>query len=407
MCSVRFYDMADALLRKDASKITFAALQARVLVIHFLLSHSRMHEAWSSFGIVIRHTQALGLHRRSFNTSNRIFHELRKRVFWTVYINDRLLSSVFGRPCTINDDDVDQEQCSLANDQDISVHHCHLTERSAFCFTAALVHYARLAKILGNILRKFYSPMTRLHSINRLRESAIDMEKCLIAWNDDLPAYLDYVSLPPSAMSTTSQRQLCTLKLFFVHTSLLLYRPFILHSINSSSRTSMSEFDQWIKHCHDKSIEAAKLAVSECQYLSQRGMFSRAFWLVNYVQFAAVGTLFMYSQLWPQAKHVREIAVNALEEFPIGVDGDSVGQRYLQILTELRHITAPGIGGINSEALQQASIASAHNLNNNPSIADQTGDLDHTLLDFGGPWSHDLFFDMASLEEYMGGSVTG
>lgn len=169
----------------------------------------------------------------------------------------------------------------------------------------------------------------------------------------------------------------------------------------------MSEFDQWIKHCHDKSIEAAKLAVSECQYLSQRGMFSRAFWLVNYVQFAAVGTLFMYSQLWPQAKHVREIAVNALEEFPIGVDGDSVGQRYLQILTELRHITAPGIGGINSEALQQASIASAHILNNNPSIADQTGDLAHTLLDFGGPWSHDLFFDMASLEEYMGGSVTG
>ncbi|KAF4826956.1 putative transporter [Colletotrichum tropicale] len=338
--SVRFYNMADRQLQRESSKITFASLQARLLATHYLLNHSRMHEAWSSFGIVVRHAQALGLHRRSVGPlSNYITHEYRKRLFWAIYVNDRIISSIFGRPCAIHDDDIDQDECALANDDDITAAGCRIAPNGEFCSAAALIHYARLSRILGKILRKFYSPAARNNSITQLHQFAAEFEKSLLDWQDNLPAYLNYVALPPSALSTMTQRQTCTLKLMFAHASLLLYRPFILYSMDPATG-SVSRLEQWVKKCHDKSIEAARVVVNECRYLCQRGLFSRAFWLVNYMQFAALGTLYMYSHLWPEATHVRETAEEAMAEFPVGVQGDLVGQRYVEILNELREVTA-------------------------------------------------------------------
>ncbi|KAF3810495.1 Thiamine repressible regulatory protein thi1 [Colletotrichum gloeosporioides] len=385
--SVRFYHMADRQLQRESSKITFASLQARLLATHYLLNHSRMHEAWSSFGIVVRHAQALGLHRRSVGPlSNHITHEYRKRLFWAIYVNDRIISSIFGRPCAIHDDDVDQDECALANDDDITAAGCRVAPNGDFCSAAALIHYARLSRILGKILRRFYSPAARNNSITQLHQFAAEFEKSLLDWQDNLPAYLNYVALPPSALSTMTQRQTCTLKLMFAHASLLLYRPFILYSMDPATG-AVSRLEQWVKRCHDKSIEAARVVVNECRYLCQRGLFSRAFWLVNYMQFAALGTLYMYSHLWPEATHVRETAEEAMAEFPVGVQGDLVGQRYVEILSELREVTAktPSAG--------MDLLASACTVDEMPAF-------ETSLMDFGGPWSN-LFFDTSAIDEYV------
>ncbi|KAF4879213.1 putative transporter [Colletotrichum siamense] len=385
--SVRFYHMADRQLQRESSKITFASLQARLLATHYLLNHSRMHEAWSSFGIVVRHAQALGLHRRSVGPlSNCITHEYRKRLFWAIYVNDRIISSIFGRPCAIHDDDIDQDECALANDDDITAAGCRVSPYGEFCSAAALIHYARLSGILGKILRKFYSPAARSNSITQLHQFAAEFEKSLLDWQDNLPAYLNYVALPPSALSTMTQRQTCTLKLMFAHASLLLYRPFILYSMDPATG-AVSRLEQWVKRCHDKSIEAARVVVNECRYLCQRGLFSRAFWLVNYMQFAALGTLYMYSHLWPEATHVRETAEEAMAEFPVGVQGDLVGQRYVEILNELREVTAktPSAG--------MDMLASACTVDEMPAF-------ETSLMDFGGPWSN-LFFDTSAIDEYV------
>ncbi|GAP89457.1 putative finger protein [Rosellinia necatrix] len=336
--SVRFYDVAHAQLEETPDLITLATSQARLLIIHFLLNHARMHEAWSAFGIVVRHVQALGLHRRSRPAdADCIRYEYRKRLFWCVYINDRILSSMFGRPLAIHDDDIDQDECALANDEDIDESKCKLTKDGLFCSSAGLVHYARIARILGQILRVFYTPASRLQDVSQLHASATVFEKGLRDWEDGLPPYLNYIVLPPSAVSVTAQRQMCTLKLMSAHASLLLYRPFILHAINRNAEQTPNL--QWIKTCHEKCIEAAKTVVSECHYLSQRGLFSRTFWLVTYMQFASIGTLLTYSYLWPEDITARKTAEDAMAEFPAGIDGDPVGQRYLATLKELREMT--------------------------------------------------------------------
>lgn len=334
--------MARKQLEKESSKATLNSLQARLLMTHYLLNHSRMHEAWSSFGIISRQAQALRLHRESKSPQmSSSENESRKRLFWSVYIYDRLLSSIFGRPAAIHDDDIDQEECQFADDdEEATLSETEFKGRGEFLTGAALVYYARLAKILGRVLREFYGPIRKRYDLSELKGRALEVERLLEQWLTGLPAFLNFISLPSLAMSTLIQRQLCTLKLAFAHTTLLLYRPFLLYSMapTSDSRKN-SALEQWFTHCNDKSIVAAYLVVNECRSLYNRGLLSRRFWLVNYVQFAAIGTLYMYTSLRPDDAALRTVADEALAQFPVGVDGDYVGQRYLQILQELQKLT--------------------------------------------------------------------
>ncbi|KAK1148095.1 hypothetical protein N8T08_010733 [Aspergillus melleus] len=343
-----------------------------------------MHEAWSSFGIIVRQAQALRLQRKSTAPcTNHVDYEYRKRVFWSIYTYDRILSSIFGRPCALHDDDIDQEECALANDEGITVSECRTLEQGNFCSAAALIHYAQLARMLGRILREFYSPVAKRYSFHTLQQMASEIERDLGDWQDNLPVYLNYVSLPSSAMSTMTQRQTCTLKLTFAHTMLLLYRPFLLHWIRASDQIS-TNLESWFKHCGNKSVEAASMVVAECRDLYERGLFSRLFWLVNYVQFASIGTLYMYSCLWPHSSNVRATADEALAQFPTGVEGDLVGQRYLEILKELQEVTKGfNIGNV---ALDDQTI-----LQSGDSFANEMPVFDGMLMSYGDPWGVGLF----------------
>jgi hypothetical protein len=135
------------------------------------------------------------------------------------------------------------------------------------------------------------------------------------------------------------------------------------------------------------------MVVSECRYLFDRGLFSRIFWLVNYAQFAAVGTLYMYSYLWPTSPGIRDVADEAMAEFPVGVEGDLVGQRYLEILKELQEVTANfNISGIDRGLMEGSDITSM----------DDLSVFDDTLMNYGDPWVAALL-DTTMINEYFGG----
>ncbi|RSL89026.1 hypothetical protein CEP51_001450 [Fusarium floridanum] len=164
-------------------------------------------------------------------------------------------------------------QCSVLH---VTISECKTVSDGTFCSAAVLIHYARLARILGRILREFYRPAMKNQTISQLSEAAAEFDRLLNEWQESLPAYLNYIVLPPSALSVMTQRQMCTLKLAFAHASLLLHRPFILYSMETTLRKT-SYLEDWVKRCHDKSIAAANMVVSECKYLYQRGLFTRAF----------------------------------------------------------------------------------------------------------------------------------
>ncbi|VUC36238.1 unnamed protein product [Clonostachys rosea] len=413
--SVRFFEMGMKQLDKDPSRITLATLQTRLLAIHFLIHHSRLHQAWSTFGTLVRHAQALGIHRHSIGPpTDYIAHVFRKRIFWTMYINDRQLSSLFGRPCAIHDDDIDQEECEFADDDGITVSGIIHTPKDQFCAAAALIYYSRVARILGKILRELYSPAARLRPISKLYKSAMELENELCEWKANLPPYLDFFLIPQSALSVLMRRQLATIKTMYAHTSLLLYRPFILYSLETNAIRQPS-LDQWVEKCHDKSISAAKMVISECHFLLQKGMFSRIFFMNNYIQFASIGTLLLYTHFWPGKYDIREIADRALSELPIGVDGDPLGQRFLEVLHELHDLTGGATGTEvvplppEQDGLAQPGVADCNAVSEfaNLQVQGQIGgenvaSLDNLWADLSGPWTT-LFFDSTAYDGYVGG----
>ncbi|KAL4933180.1 Alpha/Beta hydrolase protein [Aspergillus undulatus] len=160
-------------------------------MIRYLLNHSKKHDAWSSFGIIVRQAQALGLHRLSTRSpANHVDREYHKRVFWSIYTYDRILSRIFGRPCALHDDDIGQEECVLANDEDLSPSECRIRDpnNSSFCTAAGLIHYARLSQILGVLLSEFYSPRRKRHTLHSMQATALHLQDRLISWQASLSA---------------------------------------------------------------------------------------------------------------------------------------------------------------------------------------------------------------------------
>lgn len=104
------YDAAvDSLQHVLTKPTSILGLQAAISVQLFLVSMLRLNAASRLGGLINRMALQLGLHRcparyTSFSIAEK---ELRRRIFWSLYILDRFICQSMGLPLGINDDDVD------------------------------------------------------------------------------------------------------------------------------------------------------------------------------------------------------------------------------------------------------------------------------------------------------------
>jgi hypothetical protein len=74
--------------------------------------------SWSIVEIGIRYAQELGAHRRAiYAPESNINDELWKRAFWVLVILDRTASLYLGRPCAIQDEDLDVDLPLMVDDE--------------------------------------------------------------------------------------------------------------------------------------------------------------------------------------------------------------------------------------------------------------------------------------------------
>lgn len=102
--------------RSFLSKARFGNLQyAQACMLCALYTHrAKIHSSgptvWHLTGMAMRSAVKIGLHRRQKvepNEHNPYEMEFRKRLFWSIYILDRLLGHVLGRPFSIPEHDID------------------------------------------------------------------------------------------------------------------------------------------------------------------------------------------------------------------------------------------------------------------------------------------------------------
>ncbi|KNE59821.1 hypothetical protein AMAG_05277 [Allomyces macrogynus ATCC 38327] len=173
---------------------------------------------WLISGVAIRMAQDIGLNRRMDNLSGALSispmqRHLMKKTWAAVFVMDRFVSAVLGRPVTIHDEDCDVGWPSPDDERELS------GEEGALIL-GDFVELAKLGAILGKVLRNINSVRER----SKLAYTLPELHRALSQWLNELPARLRY-SFNPSA--PTPSRFAAFLNCLYYSTIILLYRPFL------------------------------------------------------------------------------------------------------------------------------------------------------------------------------------
>jgi hypothetical protein len=257
--------------------------QARLIQVLYLLTTSRFNRAWFLFGTTLQIVVALGLHRRVNHKRHRatvysadsVQKQCGLRTFWTVYILDNYLGLVFGRPRHLHDDDINQDLPDRVGDEDMALE----GDEPESCHVDALIHHAKIARIIGSITHDVYS--VRDVSEEQRRAAVHLLIERVNEWNVHLPLHLG--SIPPSMLIPSYRRQATVLRLAYSHAMMHATRLFL-----SGSSAAMDN------HNAIACIDAAKAVLDTVDKLAKEGPIFHAFWWTHYVTFCALVIVYVW-----------------------------------------------------------------------------------------------------------------
>ncbi|KAK3371036.1 fungal-specific transcription factor [Lasiosphaeria ovina] len=190
-------------------------VETLALVGYFMQNMNRRDAAFLYIGMALRMAISLGLHQEvSSSTSSSsddadgttldaAAREHRRRVWWSIYSLDRILSVKSGNPTTIQDDDIGVQ---LPSQQ---------PSEPAYCPAVVLRHYTQLSRILGDITTAIYrkGPAATPRSGRRLMASVQRIIQALSRWDRDLPDELRFdpakLAVSRESVSTFSHYYQC------------------------------------------------------------------------------------------------------------------------------------------------------------------------------------------------------
>ncbi|KAI0966738.1 fungal-specific transcription factor domain-containing protein [Xylaria arbuscula] len=188
----------------NTSERSVTQVSALLAQSFYLLATSKIERCWRQLGIAIRLAQSIGLHVNLEELrSDHIHHlsseardaEMISRLWYSLYVLDRLLALQLGRPPAIADQDCHvsipdriqelEDQCN-ENDDDV----LRRGVGSTCCYASKyFISMIEFSSIIGQILRESYHPrrdlVARLGTVTKHR-------KMLLSWKNKLPRYLRF-----------------------------------------------------------------------------------------------------------------------------------------------------------------------------------------------------------------------
>jgi len=329
---------------------TLESAQARILQAFYLLMTCRQNQAWYVFGSLLQIISALGMHRRDWKRStgpqpDYIHSQCRKRLFWSVYILDRVLGVVMGRPRHFHDDDIDQELPDSVNDNEMTPAGRLNSEGSEDCHMDGFVCNIKLARIVGKISHDLY-PIKPLSETDRI-EVTRRLGKELEGWQSSLPPFLSTVR--PSSLVRSFRRQCIALRLAYDHAVMHLYRPFLLSRRNRKPSSDNDVTEAFRQESIQLCIAAAQDALRTIDAFASDGPLFHAFWWTHYVAFCALTIVYVWNTQQPsnELKGIDRAKLMMMAEqcqihLAQATVSNSPSRRYSIILEELRSDSRKG-----------------------------------------------------------------
>ncbi|RDW63254.1 hypothetical protein BP6252_10799 [Coleophoma cylindrospora] len=196
-----FYECAMVLLQASTGEGTIEQVQTLALISMCSAGWNKLAQSWKFAKQAVSAAQDLGLHRSPARGAGQLLkEELCRRIWWSVYGLDRILSITLGRPMGIDDNDCDCEM-PLDIDDDSLESYCASISTSdiASLRTATqpffppsritgFIAFAHLCKIAGRIVRAMSAlEMKGPRSATELRRTVETLESELTNWLQNVP----------------------------------------------------------------------------------------------------------------------------------------------------------------------------------------------------------------------------
>ncbi|KAG0651042.1 putative transcriptional regulatory [Hyphodiscus hymeniophilus] len=217
----RYYlDLVQNRLHQLISTTTLVNVQAILLLQLYQHNCTERNSAFMLLGCASRMAMALGMHREGTSGGfDEMEREVRKRVWWTAYTFEQNQCAILGRPCAIDDTEVNL----LFPDET-------LLDGGDSVPPGYIEYSVRLTKLMSDVRRKIYaSPHGPGQGDYPKASIAIQFLLDLDSWMHSLPQplRLECLSLQPK-----HRRAVILLHIQFHHTQALVSRPYVLHKVS-------------------------------------------------------------------------------------------------------------------------------------------------------------------------------
>ncbi|MCJ1392311.1 hypothetical protein MMC18_005178 [Xylographa bjoerkii] len=113
----RLIEVAKSAMVFLENDLTIDHARSAILISLFLTETNERSAGWTALGHAIRVAQDIGLHRETMSGSSEE-DEKRRRIWWSIYVSDRLLSLELARPPGIDDDHCDFRKPTIIGEYD-------------------------------------------------------------------------------------------------------------------------------------------------------------------------------------------------------------------------------------------------------------------------------------------------
>jgi proline utilization trans-activator len=240
-----YLDLVQARMHQLISATTLINVQALLLLQLYQHNCTERNSAFMLLGCASRMAMALGMHREGtsggFDSMER---EVRKRVWWTAYTFEQLQCAILGRPCAIDDMEVNVTfPDEMMLDGGMSVP------------TSYIEYSVRLSRLLSSVRRKIYASPTSTTQQGEYPKIGVAIQFLLDldSWHNSLPPPLR-LEFPSS--SPQHKRAVILLHIQYHHIQSLVTRPFILRKVGVQLARKLG------RHVRSQDLETEELNLS-------------------------------------------------------------------------------------------------------------------------------------------------
>lgn len=249
--NIMYLNKGNILLRENIINDGLWLSQAYLLNYFFYQHAGKSLTSWIYLGIAIKYGQAFGIHRNFINEqfSGRDGSIMKKKLFRTLYICDRISSVFLGRPLSIND--YDYSEYEVGNKKDIFDERCQ-NEMLKICH------------IIGRVIDMIYCSSNI--NIDKTKGLVNELELWSRNLSKDLKVnrILDWTNNCDIFLNSWTKYNLVLMHLLQLFAIMLLSRPFFMYEASShfNNNITIPDIDAHITNrLYNASVEAAILSI--------------------------------------------------------------------------------------------------------------------------------------------------